>query len=345
MSTDARLSTGLPAHPKTKKLIRRVGEAGAWGLVCLILWARDNRPDGDLEGMTAEDIELAVDWRGAPDAFVESLCATGFLDGEEGSFHLHDWEEHQPWSSGSELRSAKARWLAMKRHHGEQEADLRVPEYAAVRDRAACTKNDAPRTKNDAQRMDASGVPSTNDHARASENDASSTDFAAARMRHASKNDAPSPSPSPSPKAKAKAHAPHARSPQEPPASDATPTEAGRACLLLRQAGCGRVNPSHPDLLAAIAEGVTPEAIRNAYAAAPDARNPFAYAIATARGLHADGARDVATGPPRRVNNQPSRTRTALETLQARKRPDELPTRVAEERGARRLVQAGDAEP
>ena len=29
---DARISVGLPAHPKTKKLIRRLGEGGAWRL-------------------------------------------------------------------------------------------------------------------------------------------------------------------------------------------------------------------------------------------------------------------------------------------------------------------------
>jgi uncharacterized protein YdaU (DUF1376 family) len=121
-------------------------------------------------------------------------------------------------------------------------------------------------------------------------------------------------------------------------------TDAGRACQLMRQAGCTKVNPSHPDLLAALAEGVKPEAIRDAYVATPDARNPFAYAIATARGLHADGAKQVATGPPRRSSTQASRTRTALENLQGRK-TDELPTAMAQERGPRRLEQAGDVEP
>lgn len=121
-------------------------------------------------------------------------------------------------------------------------------------------------------------------------------------------------------------------------------TDAGRACQLMRQAGCTKVNPSHPDLLAALAEGVKPEAIRDAYVATPDARNPFAYAIATARGLHADGAKQVATGPPRRSITQASRTRTALENLQGRK-TDELPTAMAQERGPRRLEQAGDVEP
>lgn len=79
MSTDARLSTGLPAHHKTKKLIRRVGEGGAWALVCLILWARANRPDGDLSGMSAEDIELAAGWGGQPGAFAAALHASGLL--------------------------------------------------------------------------------------------------------------------------------------------------------------------------------------------------------------------------------------------------------------------------
>lgn len=130
MTTDARLSTGLPAHPKTKKLIRRVGEGGAWALVCLILWARANRPDGDLTGMTGEDIELAVDWRGEADALVAALVAVGFLDGTEGAYHLHDWTEHQPWAAGSEARSEKARWASLCRRHGRDEAARQMPDYA-----------------------------------------------------------------------------------------------------------------------------------------------------------------------------------------------------------------------
>ena len=185
MSTDARLSTGLPAHPKTKKLIRRVGEGGAWALVCLILWARANRPDGDLSGMTGEDIELAIDWRGEPDALVAALCAVGFLDGEEGAYQLHDWEDHQPWAAGSDMRSLKAKWNAVKRHHGPAEADRLVPEYAAIR--ATGGKTDASSTASDASSTSAAM------HAAQSSNAVGT------------KIDAPSPSPSPSPSPKAKA--------------------------------------------------------------------------------------------------------------------------------------------
>jgi hypothetical protein len=133
MATDARLATSLPGHPKTKKLIKRLGQSAAWNLVCLILWAADNRSDGDLSGMSTEDIELSADWLGEDGQFVAALVTVRFLDGQEDAYKLHDWTEHNPWAAGAEARSAKARWNAAKRHHGAAEADRLVPEYAATR--------------------------------------------------------------------------------------------------------------------------------------------------------------------------------------------------------------------
>ena len=131
MTSDARISTGLPAHPKTKKLIRRAGVVGAWHLVCLFLWAADNRSDGELTGMSDEDIELAVDWPGEDGAFVRELVAVGFLDGEEGGRSIHDWEEHNPWAAGSDARSEKSRFAALCKQHGRAEAARKMPNYAA----------------------------------------------------------------------------------------------------------------------------------------------------------------------------------------------------------------------
>lgn len=131
MSTDARISTGLPGHPKTKKLVRRLGPAAGWSLLCLILWTRGNRPDGDLAGMSSEDIELAADWTGENNAFVRELDDVGFLDGEELAYALHDWAEHQPWSAGSEARSEKSRFAALCKRYGRDEAERLMPEYAA----------------------------------------------------------------------------------------------------------------------------------------------------------------------------------------------------------------------
>lgn len=129
---DARINVGLPAHPKTKKLIKRLGTDSAWRLICLFLWAAQNRPDGDLAGLADEDIELAIDWSGEDGAFVAALVAVGYLDGDEGSYQLHDWKEHNPWANGSGARSEKARWNALCKHHGKKMAAELMPEYAGI---------------------------------------------------------------------------------------------------------------------------------------------------------------------------------------------------------------------
>lgn len=77
--------------------------------------------------------------------------------------------------------------------------------------------------------------------------------------------------------------------PEEPPGDARVQTVTGLACRLMRDVGCLRVNPSHPDLIAALAEGVSPKALQDAarQAVIDKRTNPFAYAIAAARGqLH-----------------------------------------------------------
>lgn len=172
---DARISVGLPSHPKTKKLVRRLGAAGAWKLVCLFLWAAANRPDGDLSGMSGEDIELSVDWDGEDGAFVDALRAVGFLDGGDCAYRIHDWSEHNPWAAGADARSEKAKWLALCKHHGRAKAAEMMPEYAA-RIRKADESSEKP----------ASSTPT-------------STKDSATSMRAAENSSAPSPLPSPSP--------------------------------------------------------------------------------------------------------------------------------------------------
>ncbi|MFK2876919.1 DUF1376 domain-containing protein [Rhodanobacter hydrolyticus] len=112
---------------------------------------------------------------------------------------------------------------------------------------------------------------------------------------------------------------PHAPLSQDPPARPSSPTEAGRACLLMRQAGCVQTNPSHPDLLAALAEGVTPQALRDTAAegVAAGKAKPFAWAIQTARSRHAEGASALPAGPPRTARAAaPSKTLQGIHALQ-----------------------------
>lgn len=108
MNVDARISVSLPTHPKTKKLIRRGGQGAAWNLVCLFLWVSQNKPSGQLDGMTDEDIEIAAGWEGDDGKFVATLSEVRFLDGDAGSRSIHDWEAHNPWAAGATRRSQKS---------------------------------------------------------------------------------------------------------------------------------------------------------------------------------------------------------------------------------------------
>jgi hypothetical protein len=120
VSSDARIATGLPAHPKLKKLRKRLGKDACWSLVCLFLWAADDRWDGDLSGLSDEDIELAAEWEGEPAVFVKTLAEVGFLEGSEGTFIIHDWKEHNPWAAARGSRRNNARKAAVVRwHRGE----------------------------------------------------------------------------------------------------------------------------------------------------------------------------------------------------------------------------------
>lgn len=185
--SDIRLSCAFHQHPKTRKVLRRLGAAGPWALVCLFLWARSSRPDGDLAGLSDEDIEIAADWDGEEGLLVSTLVSCGFLDGGEAERRIHDWEEHQPWSAGSEDRSERAKWRALVKHHGRAGAVERMPEYAAKL--AASMKN-----------ADSKDEPS--EHI-ADEQHASSMLVAESSMHGAATRSAPSPYPLPYPRSKA----------------------------------------------------------------------------------------------------------------------------------------------
>ncbi len=86
-------------------------------------------------------------------------------------------------------------------------------------------------------------------------------------------------------------------------------SDAGRACVLMRQAGCHSTNPSHPDLLAALAEGVTPQeladTVTEALSRSPPVAKPFPWAIQAARSRKAAGATPTNTTNPGGPNANP----------------------------------------
>lgn len=129
MAEDARLSTSFPAHPKTRKLRRRLGADGCWCFVVLILWTASDKPDGDLSGLSDEDIEIAADWDGEAGALIKALVELKFMEGDQGSRRIHDWAEHQPFVAGRPARveqarrAAEARWGKGRDSASSQHAD------------------------------------------------------------------------------------------------------------------------------------------------------------------------------------------------------------------------------
>jgi hypothetical protein len=131
MGLDMRIDTGLPRHPKTKRLMRRLKADGFFALISLFAWVRENKSDGSMIGMSDEDIELAIDWMGEPGAFVAAAAEVGFLDGEEGDRSIHDWHERQPFAATASARSEKARLAGLISRYGEEKGRKMFHAYQA----------------------------------------------------------------------------------------------------------------------------------------------------------------------------------------------------------------------
>lgn len=115
MNTDFRVAVDFFSHHKARKLKKRLGADGVMALLQLWAYAAKLRTDGDLSGMSVEDIELAAYWDGEDGALVTALHEVGFLDLDEASYTLHDWLENNAWAAGAESRSDASRLSRMAR--------------------------------------------------------------------------------------------------------------------------------------------------------------------------------------------------------------------------------------
>lgn len=125
MAEDFRIRIGFFRHHKALKLVRRLGLEGLVALLRLWEYAAEFRTNGDLAGMTAEDIDLAAGWNSEV-PFVPVLVEIGFLDEGPDSFALHDWQVHNPWVAEAEERSDAARLSRLHRENPEAAARLKA---------------------------------------------------------------------------------------------------------------------------------------------------------------------------------------------------------------------------
>lgn len=133
MTADFRVKVGFFRHHKTKLLKKRLGLPGVVALMQLWEYAAEFKSDGDLSGMTDEQIEVSVGWEGEK-SLVAALKEedTRFLDGEERAYRLHDWHEHNPWVSDTELRSDQGRLSRLCRARPEIGAQLKAAGRTGV---------------------------------------------------------------------------------------------------------------------------------------------------------------------------------------------------------------------
>jgi uncharacterized phage protein (TIGR02220 family) len=122
MNKDFRVLVTLPVHPKTKKLMRQLGDRSFYNLIRLWAWVAQNKPEGVLANMDKDDIEIAADWEGDEGLFVDTLIALRLVDCNEGVCEIHDWEINNGFAFGAAQRSEKAR-NAAKARWGSKDAN------------------------------------------------------------------------------------------------------------------------------------------------------------------------------------------------------------------------------
>jgi len=113
---DIRLSCSFFENLKIQKLEASHGAKGPLCLLKLWAYAARHKPDGALNGMNGEDVEIASGWRGERGKFATSLLQLRLLQEYEGGLKINGWEEHQPWiihapaRKAAASKAAKAKW-------------------------------------------------------------------------------------------------------------------------------------------------------------------------------------------------------------------------------------------
>jgi len=116
MNQDIRISVSFLDHPKTIKLQRRLGDGAVLCLIRLWCYSAKHKPLGELTGMDLEDIEIAASWNGESSAFVSNLQELGLLTLNDGTYSVHDWEEHNPYAFHAKDRKQRAKNAAAARY-------------------------------------------------------------------------------------------------------------------------------------------------------------------------------------------------------------------------------------
>jgi hypothetical protein len=114
-NSDYRISTCWRKNIKRKKLKIKLGNDGIVAIMDLWAYMSECNPDGCI-GDSKLDIECKADWEGEENLFADTLIKLKLIDKIGNNYHIHDWEENNPWAAKSKERSENARHAARMRH-------------------------------------------------------------------------------------------------------------------------------------------------------------------------------------------------------------------------------------
>lgn len=245
---DIRMDVAFLRNLKTRKLIAALGADGIVSLIRLWCYVRERHPQGVLDGVGLDDLEVIVEWPGTPGDFTAYTTSKRWVDvSPEGVLSVHDWPDHQPWAFGTERRSnaakigAQTKWQKVK-NKGENARRIRGASEAHINRNAAKLSTGGENGKLGVS-LPSEETPTT------TRNDASLCE------PHTNRN-APSPSPSPIPKKDLPPRASAEDGGFEAPATAPEPDRGADACrhhLGCIRRGTVRVNgrwyctPHNPD--------------------------------------------------------------------------------------------------
>ena len=110
MNSDIRISISFKGHRKRVKLQQLLGKGATDYILDLWINTALNHPKGILTGMDESDIAIEAGYSGDANKFVDAMLRCGFLDRhEDGTYYIHDWDEHQRYVMFAPERSERAK--------------------------------------------------------------------------------------------------------------------------------------------------------------------------------------------------------------------------------------------
>lgn len=110
MSPYVRLDSSFWTHRKTIRLQSKIGDAAFWVPQRLWCYAATTQPDGNFSEYQAEELTLALGYRGDAQALLEALVDSGFMNSDHTIHNWDHWNRFHTMFAERARKAANARW-------------------------------------------------------------------------------------------------------------------------------------------------------------------------------------------------------------------------------------------